>query len=66
MNNDMLAMSLCEIAEAIRKRKVSSLEVTEAVISRAQQLQTTLNGFIFLDAEQALKAARQALSLIHI
>ena len=60
MNNDMLAMSLCEIAEAIRKRKVSSLEVTEAVISRAQQLQTTLNGFIFLDAAQALNAARQA------
>jgi len=60
MSDDILDLSLVELAAAIRKRKVSSLEATRACLDRAQRVQPRLNCFIAMEADQALKAARAA------
>ncbi|HUQ24286.1 MAG TPA: amidase, partial [Burkholderiales bacterium] len=56
----MLGLSLVEAAEAIRRRKISSLELTQAAIERARTLGAELNCFALLEAEEALKAAKKA------
>ena len=53
-------LSLCEVAAAIRERRVSSREVVQVAIERAQRLQPRLNAFISLDGDAALAAADQA------
>ncbi|MCG8545510.1 MAG: amidase [Alphaproteobacteria bacterium] len=55
---DVLAMSLTEVADAIRQRTVSSEEVTRACIDRAEATQPSTNAFISIEAEEALAAAR--------
>ena len=60
MHSDMLNMSLVETANAIREKKVSSLEVVTESINRAEALQPILNCFIQLTAEEALSDAKKA------
>jgi len=56
----MLGLSLTEAADAIRRGKVSSVELTQAAIERARKLGSELNCFALLDADEALSAARKA------
>ena len=58
--NEILALSLREVAAAIRAKKLSSLEVTRACLERIRQIQPRTNCFIAVEAEEALKAARAA------
>src|SRR5262249_17858419 len=58
--SDILALSLTEIAAAIRKKKISSLEATRACFERIHQIQPKTNCFIAIEEEEALKAARAA------
>jgi aspartyl-tRNA(Asn)/glutamyl-tRNA(Gln) amidotransferase subunit A len=60
MSNEMLDLSLTEIAAAIRKRKISSLEATRACLEQAQRVQPHINCFISIEAGDALKASRAA------
>ncbi len=60
MKSELALMSLVEAAEAIAAKRVSSLEVTEACLSRIEALQPKLNCFIACEPEQVLKAARRA------
>jgi aspartyl-tRNA(Asn)/glutamyl-tRNA(Gln) amidotransferase subunit A len=62
MTADPCAMSLIEVADAIRARRLSSLEVTRACLARIERLDERLNCFIALEAEAALgeAAARDA------
>lgn len=60
MSSPLLEMSLTEVAAAIRRRKISSVEATGACIHRAQQVQRRINCFISIEAEAALDAARRA------
>jgi aspartyl-tRNA(Asn)/glutamyl-tRNA(Gln) amidotransferase subunit A len=57
---DIARMNLKDLAAAIRRRKVSSVEVTKALIARIDQWQPTLNAFARVEAEDALKSARAA------
>ena len=52
--------TLCETAAAIAARKVSSSEVTEAVLARIAARQPVLNAFVRIDEEGARKAANAA------
>ena len=56
----MLGLSLVDAAEAIRRRKISSVELTQAAIERARKLGAGLNCFALLEAEEALKAAKKS------
>lgn len=60
MSPDVLDLSLCEVAAAIRRGKLSSTEVTRAAIARAKAVQPTVNCFIAIEEERALRAARAA------
>ncbi|HKS65285.1 MAG TPA: amidase, partial [Xanthobacteraceae bacterium] len=53
-------MNLKELAAAIKRRKVSSVEVTKALMARIDKWQPALNAFARVEAEDALKAARAA------
>lgn len=61
----MDATELCftpatELAAAMRTRKLSPVEVVEAVLARIETLNPRLNAFLAMDAERARAAARQA------
>ena len=57
---DALELSLTEAADAIRRGKLSSAELTQAAIARARSLGPALNCFALLDADEALAAAKKA------
>ena len=58
--NELAQLTLVEAATAIRRRKISSVELTRACIDQAKAVQPKLNCFIALEEEDALKAARKA------
>ena len=58
--SDPAEMTLKDLAAAIRRRKVSSVEVTKALLARIDKWQPTLNAFARVEAEDALKAAKAA------
>lgn len=47
-----------QIAKAIRRRHLSPVEVTRTFLERAERAQPTLNAFVTITAESALKEAR--------
>jgi aspartyl-tRNA(Asn)/glutamyl-tRNA(Gln) amidotransferase subunit A len=51
-------MTLVEAAAAVREKRVSSVELTQAALTRAQTFQPKFNAFVRIDAEGALAAAR--------
>lgn len=55
----MKPLSLVEAADALARGDISSAELTEAAIARAQKLQPALNCVVALDAEEALERARR-------
>src|SRR2546429_1114438 len=55
---DLTELGVADAAELIRARKVSSLELTQAYLARAEA-NRDLNAFITLDREGALAAARR-------
>ena len=58
--SDAAQMSLKDLAAAIRRRKVSSLEVTRAMLARIAKMQPKLNAFARVEADDALKSAKAA------
>ncbi len=60
MSGDISDLTLCEVADAIRSRKLSAAEVMEATLARIEQLQPVVNAFIDIDGDAALDAARRA------
>jgi aspartyl-tRNA(Asn)/glutamyl-tRNA(Gln) amidotransferase subunit A len=53
-------MSLTAVAKAIAEKKVSSREVTRALLHRIAEWQPKLNAFMAIESEQALAAADEA------
>ena len=53
-------MNLKDLAAAIRRRKVSSVEVTKALLAGIEKWQPTLNAFARVEAVDALKSAKAA------
>ena len=60
MSDELARMTLTAVADAIRRRKVSSLEVTQSLLARIDRLQPQLNCFISIERDDVLKAARSA------
>src|SRR5713226_8686491 len=59
-SDDLCWMPASEMAPAIRRRKLSPVEVMKAVLARIERLNPRLNAFVTLTADQALKDARAA------
>jgi aspartyl-tRNA(Asn)/glutamyl-tRNA(Gln) amidotransferase subunit A len=58
--SDPLAWTLNEAAAALVKRTISSEELTKLCLARIDQLDRQLNAFVTLDAEGALRQARES------
>ena len=60
MSDDLTLLPASELREQIAAKKVSPVELTKAVLARAEKLQPVLNCFITIAGGQALKAAQAA------
>ncbi|MDP2376977.1 amidase [Reyranella sp.] len=60
MSDDVTRLPASLLREQIAAKKVSPVELTKAVLARAERLQPVLNCFITVVPEHALKAAREA------
>lgn len=60
MSEALCFLSAAELQLRIRRKEVSPVALTEAVLARAERLQPTLNCFITLCADEAMAAARTA------
>src|SRR2546423_123909 len=58
--SDPALLSLTEVAAQIRERKLSSVEVTQALLARIEHWQPKLNAFVRIEAEEALARANEA------
>jgi len=59
-SDDLTRMSLREVADLIRKKKASPVELTTACLARIDRINPALNAFITITAESALEQAREA------
>ncbi|MDT7944110.1 MAG: Asp-tRNA(Asn)/Glu-tRNA(Gln) amidotransferase subunit GatA [Dehalococcoidia bacterium] len=60
MSEPLYALTIHEAAELLRRREITSLELTESVLHRIQETEPHLNAFITITADLALAQARQA------
>src|SRR5262245_5420447 len=58
--DDLVDLSLWDASELVRSRKVSSVELTQACLTRIERLNPILNAFITVTADPALSQARDA------
>jgi aspartyl-tRNA(Asn)/glutamyl-tRNA(Gln) amidotransferase subunit A len=60
MKNDIAFLPISELSELIRTKKISPVEVTRMMLQRIEQLNPTLNAYITVTPEAAMKAAQEA------
>jgi len=60
LSHDLTRLSASDLRGQIAAKKVSPVELTKAVLARAEKLQPVLNCFITIAGEQALAAAQVA------
>jgi aspartyl-tRNA(Asn)/glutamyl-tRNA(Gln) amidotransferase subunit A len=58
--NELCFLSISQLAEQIKKRTLSPVEVTQAYLDRIQKVDAKLNSYITVTAERALQEARTA------
>ncbi|MDA0367243.1 MAG: amidase [Proteobacteria bacterium] len=56
----IVQMSLTEVADAIRSKKISAVEATQACIDQIDKWQPKVNAFVTYDPDGALSQAKQA------
>ena len=57
---DLLLHPATELADAVRAKKLSAVEITSAVLNCIKRLEPKLNAFAYLAAEEAMDAAQAA------
>jgi aspartyl-tRNA(Asn)/glutamyl-tRNA(Gln) amidotransferase subunit A len=58
MSSDLCVLTASELVEAFRKRTLSPVEVTQAVLKRIEALNPVLNAFNLVATEEALQQAK--------
>jgi aspartyl-tRNA(Asn)/glutamyl-tRNA(Gln) amidotransferase subunit A len=59
-NADPAQLTIVEARREIQSRRLSAVELTEAVLARAERLNPSLNAYLHLDADGALAQAKAA------
>ncbi len=59
LSSDAAMLTIADAREAIDRRQLSALELTESVLRRIERLDPELRAYIRVDAEAALEQARQ-------
>jgi aspartyl-tRNA(Asn)/glutamyl-tRNA(Gln) amidotransferase subunit A len=59
-SDDLTRLSIREVSDLVRKKKVSPVELTTACLARIDRFNSPLNAFITITAESALAQAREA------
>ncbi|MET0454226.1 MAG: amidase, partial [Mycobacterium sp.] len=57
---ELYELPLIEVAEKIRTREVSPVEVTQSALARLEQVEPSLNAFVTITADLALDQAKMA------
>ena len=57
--SDILEASIAEVGARLRRKEISSEELTRRALDRAVQTQPTLNAFIAISADSAIAQAKQ-------
>jgi aspartyl-tRNA(Asn)/glutamyl-tRNA(Gln) amidotransferase subunit A len=60
MQNELVFRSAGELAELVRSKEVSPVEIADAFLARIEELNPRLNAFITVTAEEARSDAREA------
>jgi aspartyl-tRNA(Asn)/glutamyl-tRNA(Gln) amidotransferase subunit A len=60
MNEDLCFLSAVELRARIDRKDVSPVDITASVLARAERLQSELNCFITLCADEAMRDAKEA------
>jgi amidase len=60
MDNELCYQSLTEVATLLRRREVSPVELTRAVLTRVERLDPQLRSYITIEPERALARAKLA------
>lgn len=58
--NDVLDLTIAELAPKLKERELSPVEVTEACLGRIEATEPAINAYVRVLADEALAAARQA------
>ncbi|MBI5971121.1 MAG: Asp-tRNA(Asn)/Glu-tRNA(Gln) amidotransferase subunit GatA [Deltaproteobacteria bacterium] len=57
---DLTALTLHELTDKLRKKEVSSVELTNAFLKRISQVEDKVNAYVTISPDEALKAAKDA------
>lgn len=57
---DLTYLSIAEVSELVRQKKVSPVELTKACLKRIERLNPKVNAFITITADRALSEAKEA------
>jgi len=60
MTNDLCWLSGTELAALIRRKKVSPVEVVDAILTRIEKINPKINAYVTLDADAARRDAKAA------
>ena len=58
--SDLTFLPAAAMAEQIREKKISPVEIVEAHLAKIERLNPQLNAFVHVDAERARREARAA------
>jgi len=61
---DLAFLTISELSELIRAKKVSPVEITQTILERIERLNPALNAYITVTPDLAMKAAQEAESEI--
>jgi amidase len=59
-NRDLTFLSACEMAELIRDRQLSPVELVQSHLDRIEKLNPKINAYVQVDHDRALASAREA------
>ena len=60
MATNMITATIAELSQALRAKRLSSVELTQGLLARIARLNPILNAFVTVDVERALADARAA------